>query len=306
MRAELRRRFGGTTIGGIDRPDTPLDLLTGVHGIAPVAAIYGVPVLYAEDKWPDCELRYLSDDEVESLEPPDLDVNPFFQDIMAQVDWIDEREGRVEGFVNWQGVLNNAYRLRGDALFMDMAANHERCRHLFDCVCTTMIEGARRLHARQSESGVEVDFFTISNCIVNMVSPAQYRALLMPFDVRIAEKFGCIGIHNCAWNADPYVEDYAAVPHVGYIDMGLDSDLARARELFPDARRAIVYTPMDLVNKSVDEIRSDLERIARDYAPCDVVAGDIEAGTPDERVLAFLDMCNRISDDGANRTLRSE
>jgi len=295
MRGELQRRFGGTKIGGIDRPDKPLDLLTGTYGCSNVAAIYGIPIVYAEDNWPNCEHKYLSDDEVDNLEAPQLDTNPFFQELMAQVEWIAANEGPVEGFVNWQGVLNNAYRLRGDKLFYDMIDRPQRCRHLFDCICTTMIEAEKRLHKRQLESGVKVSFFTVSNCLVNMVSPEQYRDLLLPFDVRIAEAFGCIGIHNCAWNADPYVGDYATIPNLGYIDMGLDSDLARARKTIAQARRALIYTPMDLANKSLETIGVDMERVAREYASCDVVVGDIEAGTPDERILTFLELCGEIN-----------
>ena len=57
-----------------------------------------------------------------------------------------------------------------------------------------------------------------------------------------------------------------------------------------------LYTPMDLTNKSLEMIRADMERVAREYAPCDVVVvGDIEAGTPDERVLAFLELCGEIN-----------
>ncbi len=295
MRDELRRRFPGTGIGGIDRLNKPLDLLTGTYGVSSVAAIYRIPIVYYENNWPDCKCQYLSDDEIDRLEAPDLDVNPFFRNLMAQVNWIAAREGRIEGFINWQGVLNNAYRLRGERLFYDIIESPEQCSHLFNCVCTTMIEAAKRLHVRQLASGVKVDFFTVSNCLVNMISPDHYRNLLLPFDRRIAEAFGCIGIHNCAWNADPYIDDYATVPHLGYIDMGLDSDLRRAREAIPDARRAIMYTPMDLTNKSLETIRADVEKIARDYAPCDVVVADIEAGTPDEKVLAFLDLCSKIS-----------
>ena len=78
-------------------------------------------------------------------------------------------------------------------------------------------------------------------------------------------------MHNCAWNADPYVPHYARLPDVGYIDMGLDSDLAVARNVFPHARRAVMVTPMDLTHKDLPELRRDLERCARDYGPCDVV-----------------------------------
>lgn len=295
MRNELRRRFPETRIGGIDRPDGPLDILTGTYGCISVAAIYGVPVVYAEDNWPNCEHKYLNGNELDNLEPPDLDNNHFFRELMAQVDWIAASEGRIEGFMNWQGVLNNAYRLRGEKLFYDFIDCPQRCRHLFECVCTTMIEGARRLYERQLESGVKIDFLTISNCLVNMISPEQYRDILLPFDCRIVETFGRIGIHNCAWNADPYIEDYASVPNVSYIDMGLDSNLARAKKTFTDARRALVYKPTDLTDKSLETIRIDLEKISHEYAPCDVVVGDIEAGTPDERVLEFLELCGQIN-----------
>ena len=295
MRGELRRRFGGTAIGGIDRPDEPPDLLTGAYGACFVAGLHGVPIVYAPDRWPDCEHAYLADGQAERLRPPDLDRSALLAELMRQVDWVAARHGRAEGFVNWQGVLNNAYRLRGEALFADMLQCPDRARRVLECVCTTMIDAARRLHARQGETGVAVGFFTVSNCLVNMVSPGLYAEMLLPFDVRIAEAFGCLGIHNCAWRADPYLDHYARVPHVGYIDMGLDSDLARAKALFPRARRAVMYTPMDLAGKPPGALRADFERIAELCGPCDVVLADVGPDTPDRRVLDAVELCRRIS-----------
>ncbi|MBN2307726.1 MAG: hypothetical protein JXR94_02075 [Candidatus Hydrogenedentes bacterium] len=290
MRAELRRRF--PRAGAQDRP---LDLLTGTYGATVVAGLYGVPHVYAPDNWPNCEHRYLSDEAVDCLEPPDLDESPLLNRILDQIDWIAAEEGVGRGYINWQGVLNNAHRLRGQTLFLDMMTAPGRCHRLLDAVCTTMIDAAQRVYAKQRQSGFDTGFFTVSNCLVNMVSPGQYREFLLPYDLRIAEVFGTIGIHNCAWTADPYLEPYSEIPHVGYIDMGIDSDLVRARALFPEARRALMYTPMDLAQKPFDAIRRDLERLARDYAPCDVVFADIEAGTPDERVQAVLDLCDALS-----------
>ena len=295
MRGELRRRFPGTRIGSIDQPDEPADVLTGAYGGCIVAAIYGIPIIYSMNNWPACEPQYLSDDEADALAVPDLDTNPVFQELMAQVDWIAAHEGAVVGFINWQGVLNNAFRLRGEKLFCDLIEAPQRCRRLFDRIYSTMSEATTRLHERQRTTGVEIDFVTVSNCLVNLISPDMYRRFLLPYDCRLAETFGAIAVHNCAWNADPYLETYATIPHLGYIDMGLNSNLVRARELFPQARRAVMYTPMDLANKSLGQIRSDLERIARDYAPCDVVVADIEAGTPDDRVLEFLKICDELN-----------
>jgi hypothetical protein len=212
------------------------------------------------------------------------------------VDWIAEIEGRAVGYLNWQGILNNAQRLRGENIFFDLVAEPDRCQRLFEAVCVTMIEACNALHRKQAERGFESSFFTVSNCFVNMVSPKIYREMLLPFDIRLAEAFGTIGIHNCAWNANPYLRDYATVPNLGYIDMGLESDLSLAKELIPLARRALMYTPMDLANKSTQEKRGDFKRFASEYGPCDLVLADIEAGTPDRIVWEAIDLCAEISE----------
>jgi hypothetical protein len=159
-----------------------------------------------------------------------------------------------------------------------------------------MIDAAKILQQKQRESGVEFTFFTVSNCLVNMLSPELYAEFILPFDQKIAESFGTIGIHNCAWSATPYLDDYAKVPKVGYIDMGMDSDLEKAKTLFPETRRAIMYTPMDVANKSNEQLGADMEFIAQKYGPCDIVFADIEFGTPDEKVIELIKICKDISE----------
>lgn len=44
----------------------------------------------------------------------------------------------------------------------------------------------------------------------------------------------------------------------------------KARTLFPEPRRAIMYTPMNVASKTISQIRKDLEQIAQNYGPCDV------------------------------------
>ena len=293
MANELAKRFPGTTIG--QNGGGNLDLLTGTYGASTIAAIYGVPIRYDQEQWPTSEHQYLTDEEVDKLTPPDLEQNIFFQTLMEQVDWIGNHEEKISGYMNWQGVLNNAQRLRGQDIFMDMYMAPERTMHLLDCVTTTMIDAARRLHQKQKKYEDILPFFTVSNCLVNMVDPGLYEEFLLPFDQKIAAAFGVIGIHNCAWSATPYLDHYAKIHGVAYLDMGHDSDLEKTRLLFPETRRAIMYTPMELADKSKDEIKADLERIANLYGPCDIVAADIEFGTPDRKVLDFIHLCEEIS-----------
>lgn len=284
MRQELNRRFPALQLGGPNPEETP-GTLDGVHGALTISRIFGVGAEYYVDNWPAARHEYLSDEQVKGLAVPELSGNRVFSQIMAQAESIASAFGRIEGYINWQGVLNNAFRIRGDQIFLDLMLDPGLAQHLFEVVTQTMIQGMKLLYARQRESGVTVRHATVSNCVVNMVSPDQYREFILPFDRAISEAFDDFGIHNCAWNVDPYIEDYSSIAKLGYVDMGLDSDLRRARECCPLARRALMYKPTDLAGKSLDEIACDLARIRRELSPCDIVMADIEVGTPDQRVL---------------------
>ncbi len=297
MARETKKRFGDLCdVGIMQDPDSPADLLTGTYGTTLVAGLYGAPIRYVKEDWPWIEHSWSLDDEsTDDLQPPELESNQLWSELMAQIDWIERNNGPVWGFMNWQGVLNNAFRLRGNAIFRDMALAPERVEHIFDCVAETMTTGAKLLYQRQAESGVEIRHFTLSNCLVNMISPRQYGRFQLPLDRRIARSFWLVGIHNCAWRADPYMDLYSTIPRMGYIDMGMESDLRRARELFPKTRRAIMYSPADIREKPIGAIASDLERIASQYGPCDVVLADIPPEVPDSRVSDLLQICDRLS-----------
>jgi hypothetical protein len=295
MSKEVRRRFPGSNIGGIDDGAAP-DLLTGLYGIAVVPVMFGRSIQYFCDKWPQPQPEPLTDEQADALSPPNLRDNEFFQGILGQLDQIEKLTGTARGYLNWQGVLNTAFRLRGDKIFTDLFDNPQRAHHIFECVAATMIEGIKLLHDRQRQAGVDEKFATISNCVVNMISPEQYSEHLLRYDLKIRAEFDKFAIHNCAWVVDPYMNAYATVPRLGYLDMGITSDLKRARKLFPATRRNVLYTSMDLANKSDEQIRNDFEHMAADFAPCDVGLPDIETDVPDSRLMFAMDLCKEYSD----------
>jgi len=252
-------------------------------------------VIYREKDWPDTAGEGLTDRQVARLEPPNLDTNPFFEGLMEQVDWIAEHVGAVKGFINWQGVLNTAFRLRGLRIFTDMVEEPDRAKHFFACIHATMQEGAERLYKRQLETGFGVDFFTVSNCVVNMISPEHYGEFVLPWDRKLAERFGRIGVHNCAWNANPYLASYSSLPNVAYIDMGMESDLERAKELFPETRRALMIPPSFVEEQSEAELLEYAKDWAKRYGPCDLVFADLDAALPDERVRFLLELSKLLT-----------
>ncbi len=294
MAAEIKRRFPGYNIGEVLDAKPP-DLLTGTYGIGVVDGIFGRSLVYSPDRWPVPVGEPLTDAQVDSMVVPDLVSNGFFQELLAQVDEVSQLTGSARGYLNWQGVLNTAFRLRGQEIFVDMLVAPNRAQHIFEVVSETMIQGAKMLHARQREAGFDCQLLSIGNCTVNMAGPRLYEKLLLPHDRRIRQEFRDFGVHNCAWSVTPYLDAYASIPGVGYIDMGLDSDMKRARQLFPGARRNLLYTSMDLKNKSDEELAQDFRQVARDLAPCDVGLPDIESDVSDARIMFAIDLCSELS-----------
>jgi len=294
MATEIKRRFPGYNIGEL-LDDKPPDLLTGTYGIGVMDLIFGRSLLYFPDRWPVPTGEPLTNEQVDSLSVPDIEKNEFLNRVLSQVDEIVELTGSAKGYLNWQGVLNTAFRLRGQEIFVDMTTSPDRARHIFEVVAETMIRSVKMLHAKQREYGVDYQFLSIGNCTVNMAGPRMYERLLLPHDQRIRQEFRDFGIHNCAWTVTPYLDAYASISDVGYIDMGIDSDMRMARQKFPNARRNLLYTSMDLKNKTDQELVQDLERIAQELAPCDIGLPDIESDVPDERIMFVMDMCSELS-----------
>jgi hypothetical protein len=299
MRKEIAKRFPGYNIGEAFS-DAPPDLITGIFGIGIMDSLFGRSLSYYLDRWPVPSGPYLSDDKCDNLRVPDLLSNGFFNNLLDEVDRVYRLTGTSRGFLNWQGNLNTAFRFRGDSIFTDLIDSPERVKRLLDTISDTYLQGVKLFYAKQREYGTNYTFATVANCTVNMVGPRIYGDILLPYDVIISKQFDCIGVHNCAWTVTPYLEHYSRIPNVAYIDMGIESDLAKAREYFPNARRNCLYKSIDLKNKSNEEIRKDFEYIAGNLAPCDVGMPDIEYDVPDEKIMYAMDLCREFSDKHEN------
>jgi hypothetical protein len=295
MKAELVRTFPKVPYWN---PGNNQDLATisGIYGAYPVPRAFGIPLIYGEDRWPALDpKRRLSPEEIENLEAGKVLQSPVVEDIFRQMEIIEQRWGVVHGYLNWQGVLNNAFNLRGQEIFLDMFDKPDLVRHFFTVISEVMITLAREVQERQRASGFPVDQFSVSNCVMNMISPDAYAEFVRPFDLKISGCFKRFGVHTCNWDVTPYVEVLAELPKLGYLDMGMMSDMRRVRETFPDTYRAVLYSPVKLQEGGLEEIRKDMEKIYNDLVPCDLVMADIQSSTPDERVRALLDMCADIA-----------
>jgi hypothetical protein len=272
--------------GGIERSCWTL---SGVNGILTIPRLYGIEPRYAADGWPDSrDGMHVPREEIPVDRPFDLDRHPVIEDLERQIGIIRERSGPVHGYLNYQGLLNVALKVRGNDFFLDLLDDPPWTALFLRHIAETIAAVSKRVQALQRASGFSVDLLSMANCVVNMVSPEQYEQFVLPLDRELGTRHPRFGVHTCNWKIDPYLAALRKIPRMGYLDTGIDSDLARMRDLFPDTRRAVLYGPVPLETKGLDALAADFRRVAALAGPCDLVLADVDATTPDERVRNAL------------------
>ena len=296
MKTELCRAFPTVSYWNLDHRDD-LWTLSGAYGAFVIPAVFGCTLRYWNDRWPLIETRPESSlQELAELAPDDLLSGPVVRQIFEQMEIIESEWGRIHGYLNWQGVLNNAFNVYGQAVFEEMMDRPELVHQFFSLITDVMIGLAQRVQKRQRQSDFYHNHLCVSNCVMNMLSPRAYREFLFPYDKRIAESFERFGVHTCNWDVTPYLSELRQLPRVGYLDMGMMSDMRKVREVFPEVRRAVLYSPVKLNDAPLDEIQADLLRIYQELSPCDVVLADIQSCTPDARIHDVLRICHCLEE----------
>jgi len=295
MKKELCQKFPSASYWNEEYKDD-LATISGCYGAYVIPKIFGFSLIYKEDKWPvlDKNNKKLTQKEMEKINIDNLLSSPFVEELFNQMDIIEAEWGKIHGYLNWQGILNNAFHLRGENIFTDFYDKPTLVHYFFSAICEVMIKLAMKVQNRQRKSGFYINHFCVSNCTLNMVPPQIYREFVFPYDKKIAESFERFGVHTCNWNVTPYLEEIKKLPKVGYLDMGIMSDLKKVKKMFPEARRAVMYSPVRLQEANLDEIKNDMKKIYNELSPCDVVMADIEATTSDKRVNELLQICKNL------------
>lgn len=293
MKAELCRAFPTVAYWDLNKT-ADLWTISGCYGAYVINRLFGFELEYSPNGWPWPVKLPMPLEKFVALKVEELLNGPFMAELFNQMDIIEAEGGQIHGYLNWQGILNNAFNLRGQDIFVDMVIDPSLAHVFFGLICEAMIAFAQAVQARQRRSGFDINQLSVSNCTVSMISPDYYGQFVLPYDTRIAQSFARFGVHTCNWDATPYFEELRKLPNLGYLDMGFESDFETARALFPEPRRAVMYSPVVLQDAPIDVIQRDMERIYEGLAPCDVVMADIQASTPDTRVNELLEICRRL------------
>ena len=264
--------------------------------------ILGCEVVFKKDDAPQVICARLGDDQARSLKAPDLDADELWQRVQRQIDMFIRDFGYCESAVNLMGIQNIALDLRGENLFFDYYDDPEIKDNLLRAAADLSEDIGKRLYAvSDTVSGgvtsivkqVCPGVYLTSNCSVTMLSGAQYREHLLPYDIRLAETFPCFGIHHCGSNMETVIGEYLKVPNLRFLEIGAGSDLKAIADAVGgrDIISCVRYSPVSLKTDSYDVIKRKTEEAVKAFGSdgklCFSCVG-IDAETKTESVRDYL------------------
>jgi hypothetical protein len=304
MRRVLYERYGDLGLGEPDPHPRPIIGSTHVAGGFVIPALLGAEVIFAADAAPQPRPLDLTVGQIEALEKPDFRGTWPMKQIMADMDALEARYGYVAGDLNTDGVLNAAYHLYGQRLFLDFYQAPERARRLLDLIGELIVDVALYVRGRTGSCSTSVNrmvqhvdpgLFLHANCSVQMISPESYRKLHLPVEGDMARRIQPYGIHHCGDNLHRIAPLYAELPAIFY-GVGWGSDVALARQALPDAFFNLRLSPVRMLQATPDEIAADTEGLLLAAGPLEragVCCINMDYGTPDDNIYAMFQVVQR-------------
>lgn len=298
MRKTLYEHFGKYGIGEKNPEKRPLlgsDLLAAGYLYS---ELMGCEIKYEEDNSPQVVCMGRDEESIDDIKAPDLDASPVWQTTQKQIDYLMEKYGRVESYVNLQGIQNIAMDIMGQELFMAYYSSPDEVEELLDEITKLTLKVGKRLQAVSPNlsGGVTAivektipDIYLTSNCSVEMISNDLYEEFLLPRDQILAKEFPQFGVHHCGQTMEHVVDGYAKIPELKFAEVGAGSDIKTVREKLPNVFLNARYSPARLMNATKEEVATEVQALAK-YGDSISCVG-MDASVTDEQVINFLEAC---------------
>jgi hypothetical protein len=309
MRRVLYERFGDLGLGEPDSRPRPIIGSVHVAGGFVIPALLGAEVVFEPNAAPQPKSVALTLDQIEAFEKPNfLGLWPM-RELIADMDALEAEYGYLVGDMNTDGLLNAAYHLYGQQLFLDFEAP-VRARRLLDVIAELIVDVALYVRQRTGTCSISVNrmvehvdpcLFLHANCSVQMISPSSYRKLHLPVEGHMAERIQPYGIHHCGDNLHRIAPVYAELSAV-FFDVGWGSDVTKCREALPDAFFSLRLSPVRMLQCTPQEIAEDTEKLLLAADPLEhagVCCINMDHGTPDDNVYAMFEVVQRYRRYGA-------
>lgn len=251
------------------------------HRFVPV--LFGCEPVYASDEEPAVRPLPLDADALAALPPwtPDrLSAQDPVKEVVAQTKTARARYGEscaearrrmgcnpherpLSALQNLGSVINTAVSVYGQEVLYLYADAPDALRSFYRGVTDLMLLCLRTLPALDGEA---LSAVFVGDCTVAMIGPRDYARCNEDYDRELADLARSLGarflVHQDS-GATPHLEGYARLGRVHGLDVGQDTDFARASRLFPHATVNCILFPSWIRSTPAEAIREELLRLMR-------------------------------------------
>lgn len=279
---------GQVLIGGI-QPNMILGMLLGAEFVpandrdaditpAPLAGS-GPDDLPAPETLLDHDLIKLFDDQIARIQSETTGglrpIPPFFWD--------------GSGRAAIHGVLTSAQKLYGQTIFLDLVTEPDKCVAIMQWIAEAYIVLCRHF---AETADLPITDIHVGECSACMIGPAPVERFVVPATSQIGRALGPVRLHSCGPSTH-LLETFARIEALHSLDLGGETSIARARELFgPAMPISIAPLPADMAAEATEPITDWAARILDENAggPLEFVYHLETAYNPDtvEALTQFL------------------
>lgn len=309
MRRVLHERFGELGMGEPDPQPRPIIGSQHVAGGFVIPALLGAKIQFGKDAAPQPLPMKMRVEQIEALQKPDFHTTWPMNVLIEQMDALEAKWGYLVGDMNTDGLLNAAYHLYGQQLFIDFYTAPERVRRLLAIIGELIVDVALYLRERTGACSIAVNrmvervdpaLFFHANCSVQMISPKSYREFHLEVEQKMAARIQPYGIHHCGDNLHKVAPIYAELP-LTMVDVGWGSDVTAVQQSLPHTFLNLRLNPVRMLQATPQEIAADTENLLQAAGPLEnvgICCINMDYGTPDENIFAMYEVVEKYRQKG--------
>ena len=158
-----------------------------IYGDALIPALFGSEVSFDDASGhPYADCPCLSDEQIFSLSVPDVENSSA---IRAILDNCPDSNTPITGELGYEGVLNIAYKLRGQEIFLDLIQKPDLAAHLLDVIFQTIDNTVHTARKWQNLTNPKPTYFVHADCMVSMISGEMYSKHLLELCSRVTKAY---------------------------------------------------------------------------------------------------------------------
>ncbi len=270
-------RFGGmrlfyseSNLGRLDYWDESQVLIGGIQPNMILGILLGADFVAQGDKDADITPHCLTGKDVGDLPAPeslldhrliklfDEQIRRVHDDSGGQLRAIPPFFWDLSGRAAIHGVMTSAQKFIGEAVFMDMVARPQAPLEIMHWIAEAYVVLCRHFSEAAELPVSEVHVGECSSC---MVGPEMIERFVVPATSEIGEKLGPIRLHSCGPSTN-HLEAFSKIDNLQSLDLGGDSSIGKARELFgKEMPISVAPLPQDMSAEGAEQILHWAQRI---------------------------------------------